>query len=167
VHTLQVQFHTDRLVAGVPGFDREFKVSLTATLGSRVTQRAVQDDMAEQANSVAADDELNGAEPGAGGDGPSAAAEHSAVWKQRSSLSCAVRLSMTLRAPPPLALVPGPLLSTTAGLVARLVMQALLPSFLGLLAADYNRWADGSSTVARNANPAGSLIAGATKMRAQ
>jgi hypothetical protein len=38
-------------------------------------------------------------------------------------------------------------------------MQALLPSFLELLATDYARWAAGSSTQARQALPAGSLVA--------
>lgn len=80
------------------------------------------------------------------------------VWQRGGALSCNVRLGMTLRLPHPLSMVPGPLLSSTAGLVARLVMQALLPSFLELLAADYGRWASGSSTADRQAAPAGSLV---------
>lgn len=80
------------------------------------------------------------------------------VWQRGSVLGCKVKLSMTLRLPHPLSMVPGPLLSTTAGLVAKLVMQALLPSFLELLATDYGRWASGSSTAARQALPAGSLV---------
>lgn len=80
------------------------------------------------------------------------------LWQRGSSLGCKVRLSMTLRLPHPLSIVPGPLLSTTAGLVAKLVMQALLPSFLELLATDYGRWASGSSTATRQAMPAGSMI---------
>jgi len=80
------------------------------------------------------------------------------VWQRSSSLSCKVKLGMSLRLPHPLSIVPGPLLSTTAGLVARLVMQALLPSFLELLATDYGRWASGSSTSSRQETAAGSLI---------
>eukprot|EP00878_Enallax_costatus_P021428 GHUV01022680.1.p1 GENE.GHUV01022680.1~~GHUV01022680.1.p1 ORF type:complete len:240 (-),score=100.71 GHUV01022680.1:93-812(-) len=80
------------------------------------------------------------------------------VWQRGSSLGCKVRLSMTLRLPHPLSIVPGPLLSTAAGLIAKLVMQALLPSFLELLATDYGRWASGSSTATRQATPAGSLV---------
>lgn len=76
-------------------------------------------------------------------------------WQRTSALSCKVNLSMTLRLPHPLSIVPGPLLSTTAGLVSRLVMQSLLPSFLELLATDYGRWATGSSRAA----PVGSLVA--------
>jgi hypothetical protein len=76
-------------------------------------------------------------------------------WQRTSALSCKVNLSMTLRLPHPLSIVPGPLLSTTAGLVAKLVMQSLLPSFLELLATDYGRWATGSSRAA----PVGSLVA--------
>jgi hypothetical protein len=76
-------------------------------------------------------------------------------WQRTSALSCKVNLSMTLRLPHPLSIVPGPLLSTTASLVARLVMQSLLPSFLELLGTDYGRWATGSSRAA----PVGSLVA--------
>jgi hypothetical protein len=76
-------------------------------------------------------------------------------WQRTSALSCKVNLSMTLRLPYPLSIVPGPLLSTTAGLVAKLVMQSLLPSFLELLATDYGRWAMGVSRAA----PVGSLVA--------
>ncbi|KAF6254836.1 hypothetical protein COO60DRAFT_1642040 [Scenedesmus sp. NREL 46B-D3] len=88
-----------------------------------------------------------------------AVVELAPAWQRTSSLACKVKLSMTLRMPHPLSIVPGPLLSTTAGLVAKLVMQALLPSFLELLATDYARWAAGSSTQARQALPAGSLVA--------
>jgi hypothetical protein len=76
-------------------------------------------------------------------------------WQRTSALSCKVSLSMTLRIPHPLSVVPGPLLSTTAGLVAKLVMQSLIPSFLELLATDYGRWASGSSRTAA----VGSLVA--------
>jgi hypothetical protein len=76
-------------------------------------------------------------------------------WQRTSALSCKVNLSMTLRLPHPLSIVPGPLLSTTASLVAKLVMQSLLPSFLELLGTDYGRWATGSSRAA----PVGSLVA--------
>jgi len=76
-------------------------------------------------------------------------------WQRTSALSCKVNLSMTLRLPHPLSIVPGPLLSTTASLVAKLVMQSLLPSFLELLSTDYGRWATGSSRTA----PVGSLVA--------
>jgi hypothetical protein len=76
-------------------------------------------------------------------------------WQRTSALSCKVALSMTLRLPHPLSIVPGPLLSTTASLVAKLVMQSLLPSFLELLGTDYGRWSSGSSRAA----PVGSLVA--------
>jgi hypothetical protein len=90
-------------------------------------------------------------------------AEASAVsdqphWEQESSLKCSVSLNMRLRLPHPLSIVPRPLLSTAAGLVAKLTMQALLPSFLELLSTDYSRWAAGSSTSTRQAVAAGSLV---------
>jgi hypothetical protein len=70
-------------------------------------------------------------------------------------MSCVVDVAFTVTVPPPLSLVPGLLLSTTASLVAKLTMQTLLPQFLELLAVDYQRWSSG--TVSR-AQPAGSLV---------
>ncbi len=43
--------------------------------------------------------------------------------------------------PPPLSVVPAPILALAGGLIARLVTDALLPSFLKLLATDYIRCA--------------------------
>jgi hypothetical protein len=78
------------------------------------------------------------------------------VLRQVSKLRCDVDVRLRVRVPPPLSAVPGPLLSTTGGLVAKLVMQALLPSFLDLLAVDYGRWASGDAN--RRSIAAGSLV---------
>lgn len=82
----------------------------------------------------------------------------SSRYVQSSKLRCKVDVSCTLRVPHPLSIVPAPLLSSTGSMVARLAMQALLPSFLELLAVDYARWAAGGSTSVRQATPAGSLV---------
>jgi len=81
--------------------------------------------------------------------------------QQISRLRCDVEVRLRVRVPPPLSAVPGPLLSTTGGLLAKLVMQALLPSFLDLLAVDYGRWAAGDAN--RRAIAAGSLLPAADK----
>jgi hypothetical protein len=81
--------------------------------------------------------------------------------QQISRLRCDVDVRLRVRVPPPLSAVPGPLLSTTGGLLAKLVMQALLPSFLDLLAVDYARWAAGDSS--RRTTAAGSLLPPATQ----
>lgn len=102
----------------------------------------------------------------AGGSGAAAARaqpQDGAYWQRTSAMACKVKLAMTLRLPHPLSIVPGPLLSTTASLVARLVMQSLLPSFLELLATDYGRWAAGSSRAA----PVGSLVAAGREQQQQ
>jgi hypothetical protein len=177
-----VTFRANRLVIGDPRFDQEFKVDLIANMSSKVTQQATLV-TAEAATDAPADNspgaaagsspaieqqqqqppsaaEQTAASAAAEDPAAAAAAEQQApAWQRMSSLACKVKLSMTLRMPHPLSIVPGPLLSTTAGLVAKLVMQALLPSFLELLATDYARWAAGSSTQARQALPAGSLVA--------
>jgi hypothetical protein len=176
--TQQVQFHASRLVVGDDRFDAEFKVDLLAIMSSKVTKQAkVVAAAAEPAPPPAAAGNAPGSssssssstavagsgvaqapaatavlEPAAAAQEPGAA--HS-QWQRSSALSCKVMLGMTLRLPHPLSIVPGPLLSTTASLIAKLVMQSLLPSFLELLAADYGRWASGSSRAA----PVGSLVA--------
>ncbi len=76
--------------------------------------------------------------------------------QQTSRLRCDVEVRLRVRVPPPLSAVPGPLLSTTGGLLAKLVMQALLPSFLDLLVVDYIRWASGDAN--RRSIAAGSLL---------
>ena len=85
-----------------------------------------------------------------------AAAAAAAVLRQASRLRCDVEVRLRARVPPPLSAVPGPLLSTAGGLLAKLVMQALLPSFLDLLAVDYARWASGDG--ARRGVAAGNLL---------
>jgi hypothetical protein len=185
---MQVTFRANRLVIGDPRFDQEFRVDLIANMSSKVTQQATlvtpeaAADAPTDSSSAAVDAAADGSSPAvqqpqqqpalaveeaatsasAAEDSAAAAAAvelAAPVWQRMSSLACKVKLSMTLRMPHPLSIVPGPLLSTTAGLVAKLVMQALLPSFLELLATDYARWAAGSSTHARQALPAGSLVA--------
>jgi hypothetical protein len=81
--------------------------------------------------------------------------------QQVSRLRCDVEVRLRVRVPPPLSAVPGPLLSTTGGLLAKLVMQALLPSFLDLLGVDYKRWASGDAS--RRTVAAGSLVPAAAK----
>lgn len=180
---LQVKFRASRLVIGDERFDQEFKVDLLATMSSKVTQPAVEvlQDLPAAAEASSGETVVTtgsisataSSEQSSGQSAPTTAAQGSIavagiaantaagreqVWQRGSVLGCKVKLSMTLRLPHPLSIVPGPLLSTTAGLVAKLVMQALLPSFLELLATDYGRWAAGSSTAARQALPAGSLV---------
>jgi hypothetical protein len=179
--SLQVTFRANRLVIGDPRFDQEFKVDLIANMSSKVTQQATLITTEPAADATAdSSSAAAGSSPAAeqqqqqqqqqpplavvhaassAAEDPAAAAAAAPAWQRMSSLACKVKLSMTLRMPHPLSIVPGPLLSTTAGLVAKLVMQALLPSFLELLATDYARWAAGSSTQARQALPAGSLVA--------
>ena len=94
----------------------------------------------------------------AGGPGQASLSLQQPHWEQESSLKCSVSLDMRLRLPHPLSIVPRPLLSTAASLVAKLTMQALLPSFLELLSTDYSRWAAGSSTSSRQAVAAGNLV---------
>jgi hypothetical protein len=81
-----------------------------------------------------------------------------AKWQQQSQLRSHVSLKMRLMVGYPLSIVPGPMLSATASLVAQLTMKALLPSFLDLLGTDYARWASGTSTSSRQALPAGDLL---------
>lgn len=93
--------------------------------------------------------------------------EVAVLLAQSSRLSVKVDLSFQLRLPPPLSLVPGALLSTTGGLVVKLVLQSLMPSFLQLLSVDYGRWASGTSTRTRQALPAGSLVPAASQQAQQ
>jgi hypothetical protein len=85
-----------------------------------------------------------------------AAAEQPHSQEPTHSMSCAVDVAFTVTVPPPLSMVPGLLLSSTAGLIAKLTMQSLLPQFLELLAVDYQRWASGAAS--SRALPAGSLV---------
>jgi hypothetical protein len=50
-----------------------------------------------------------------------------------------VKLECRLLVPHPLAAIPGPMLSLAGSLIARLMIQSLIPSFLDLLKVDYQR----------------------------
>ena len=60
-------------------------------------------------------------------------------------LRCAVEAQGCLAIPPPLASLPGPLLGGAGSLLARAVMQAMLPRFADLLVEDYGKWSRGQS----------------------
>jgi Protein of unknown function (DUF1997) len=60
-------------------------------------------------------------------------------------LRCAVEAQGQLAVPPPLASLPGPLLGGAGSLLARAVMQAMLPRFADLLVEDYGKWCRGQS----------------------
>eukprot|EP00798_Chlamydomonas_sp_ICE-L_P025379 gene25379-11040_t len=73
-----------------------------------------------------------------------------------SALNCSVDVTFNVVATPPMTSVPGPLLSMTGSLVARLAMKTLLPAFLELLSVDYERWASGVD--GSRSDNAGSLV---------
>ena len=60
-------------------------------------------------------------------------------------LRCAVEVSGELLVPPPLAGLPRAVLGGAGSLLAKAVAQTLVPRFADMLAADYARWAAGSS----------------------
>eukprot|EP00798_Chlamydomonas_sp_ICE-L_P026304 gene26304-17398_t len=71
-------------------------------------------------------------------------------------LSCTANISLTINLSPPLSVVPGPLMSITGGLMARIALESLVPAFLELLSVDYERWACGLAE--ERSEPAGSLV---------
>ena len=153
-------FKASKLRVGVPRLDEEVSLELRARLHSAVKRaaRPVTDHEAGRgtqggevppqpgvaATSAGSTSEARGAQAGA------------ALMRQVSKLRCDVDVRLRVRVPPPLSAVPGPLLAGTGGLLAKLVMQALLPSFLDLLAVDYGRWAAGDAK--RTTAAAGSLL---------
>lgn len=62
----------------------------------------------------------------------------------RQQLAARVDLRVNINVPPPLRVVPGPLLSYAGGLVLKVALQQLLPTFLQLLAKDYQVWSSGT-----------------------
>ena len=150
---------------GVAAMDEDVTFELTSTLASSVKRKARkvphQRRQHAQPQAAHANSEKNAPSAAAGGSAaaPKAASGDSAAGEclqQVSRLRCDVAVRVRLRVPPPLSAVPGPLLSTTGGLLAKLVMQALLPTFLDLLAVDYARWAAGDAS--RRTSAAGSLV---------
>lgn len=88
----------------------------------------------------------------------SVVSEEQLSYGPTSQMVCGVELKLELGVPAPLSVVPGLLLSTAGSLIARLAMQALVPSFVELLLVDYQRWATGAP---RN-TPAGNLVQNTT-----
>ncbi|KAL4858298.1 Protein NRT1/ PTR FAMILY 8.1 [Chlorella vulgaris] len=60
---------------------------------------------------------------------------------RQASLHCRTQVTMAVRVPRALKVVPSALLGYAGSLLLRTVLAATLPNFLNLLAADYRRWA--------------------------
>ena len=56
-------------------------------------------------------------------------------------LECQVQVTMAIRVPGPLKVVPNPLLGYAGSVLARTVLNAVLPNFLTLLSLDFKDWA--------------------------
>ena len=73
-------------------------------------------------------------------------------------------MAVEAQVPYPLSAAPRPLLNLAATLVTKFTIQQLLPSFLKLLAIDYQRWASGAAK-ARREEAAGSLLSPSATLR--
>jgi hypothetical protein len=98
----------------------------------------------------------------AGSEGSGASSDAGAVVTAPSAqplplwgLTCSVEVRGEVSVPPPLSKLPRPLLGGAGSLLAKAIVQAMLPRFAELLAADYVRWAAGE----RRDTAAGSLLA--------
>ncbi|KAI7838703.1 hypothetical protein COHA_007500 [Chlorella ohadii] len=83
----------------------------------------------------------------------------------RAVLHCRTRVTMAVRVPGPLRVVPNALLGYAGSLLLRTILSATLPNFLALLAADYRRWAGiagtGDSSARQLDAPVGELFSDA------
>ncbi|PRW58005.1 kinase [Chlorella sorokiniana] len=83
----------------------------------------------------------------------------------RALLHCRTRVTMAVRVPGPLKVVPNALLGYAGSLLLRTILSATLPNFLALLAADYRRWAGiagtGDSSARQLDAPVGELFSDA------
>ncbi|KAL4457371.1 hypothetical protein ABPG75_012236 [Micractinium tetrahymenae] len=95
-------------------------------------------------------------QPGGGGGGSERQGQG-----QQALLHCRAQVTMAVRVPKALKVVPNALLGYAGSLLLRAVLSATLPNFLELLAADYRRWAGlaGAAAGARQLDtPVGELF---------
>jgi hypothetical protein len=64
--------------------------------------------------------------------------------QEATELTTGTAVQLKLRLPPPFTRVPRPVIQGSIGLVMRFVAQKVLPQFVSLLEADYQRWANGT-----------------------
>lgn len=63
-----------------------------------------------------------------------------------TTLRCRTALRLRVQLPPPFTRVPRPVVQGAVGLVMRFVAEKILPRFVSLLEADYQRWSNGTRT---------------------
>lgn len=142
----------------------EDPVRFTATLSSQ-GQTA---DSSAQSHSASADSTASASSP-ASSSMEFASAQSDSPDDDRAGvqqLAARVDLRVNFNVPLALRIIPGPLLSYAGGLVFKVALQQLLPSFLDLLAQDFQVWSAGTQRSKPNHRSSrSSLLAARTRLR--